>query len=155
MEKYYYKYDEFKDDVKSLAFKVKSFNPDVLLSVARGGVTLGHGLSLALDMRELYTLNSVHYDNTTKLDTVKISNIPDLSKVKKVLIVDDMVDSGETMKEIFKVLKENYPLVDFKLATIFYKNDALLQPDFKLKIAHEWIDFFWEVDFIEEEKNDI
>ena len=146
MEKLYYSYDLFKKDAQILVDKCRDFDPEVLLAVARGGLTLSHLMAQALDMRNLYTLNSIHYEGELKLETFNIFNIPDLSSAKKVLIVDDIVDSGETMREILKVLKEKFPKVEFKLATLFYKNTALIKPDFTVREANEWIDFFWEVD---------
>ena len=56
------------------------------------------------------------------------------------------MDSGETMKEILFILKEKFPNIEFKIATLFYKNTALIKPDFSIREANEWIDFFWEVD---------
>ena len=50
------------------------------------------------------------------------------------------------MKEIIKILKEKFPKVEFKLATIFYKKTAVIKPDYYVKNADVWIDFFWEVD---------
>jgi xanthine phosphoribosyltransferase len=146
MEKYYYSYEEFVGDAKALIKKAKEYNPDTLLAVARGGLTLGHFMAQGMDTRRLYALNSIHYDKERKLDTLEVFNIPNLSDAKRVLIVDDIVDSGETMQGIFKALKNLYPDVEFKLATIFYKPTAVLEADFSIKEAHEWIDFFWEVD---------
>ena len=146
MEKLYYSYDLFKKDAQILVDKCRGFEPEILLAVARGGLTLSHLMAQALDMRNLYTLNSIHYEGELKLETFNIFNIPDVSSAKKVLIVDDIVDSGETMREILKVLKERFPEVEFKLATLFYKNTALIKPDFSVREANEWIDFFWEVD---------
>ena len=146
IKKYYYGYDEFLKDTKKLSAQIKPYNPDTLLAVARGGVTLGHFLASSLDNRRLFTINSIHYDDTKKLDTFDIFNIPNLNDAKKVVIIDDIVDSGETMQEIIKVLKNKYPLCEFKIATIFYKPTALIKADFKVKEAKEWIDFFWEID---------
>ncbi|RXK01282.1 nicotinate phosphoribosyltransferase [Arcobacter sp. CECT 8986] len=146
MEKFYYSYDEFKNDTQKLVDSCRDYNPDILLAVARGGLTLSHLMAQALDMRNLYSLNSIHYEGELKLDTFNIFNIPDVSHAKRVLVVDDIVDSGETMREILKVLREKFPEVDFKLATIFYKKTAVLQPDYTVREATEWIDFFWEVD---------
>jgi len=146
LEKYYYGYDEFAKDTQKLVDKCRGYEPDVLLAVARGGMTLSHLMAQALDMRNLYALNSIHYEGTLKLDTFNIFNIPDMSKAKRVLIIDDIVDSGETMEEIFKILREKFPETEFKLATIFYKKTAVLQPDFAVKEATQWIDFFWETD---------
>lgn len=146
MEKYYYAYDEFLKDTLNLSKQLKEYQPDTLLAIARGGVTLGHFLASALNTRRLFTINSIHYDDTKKLDTFEIFNIPNLNDAKKVVIIDDIIDSGETMGEILKILNEKFPKTEFKVATIFYKPTAVLQADFKIKQAHEWIDFFWEID---------
>ena len=146
MEKLYYSYDLFVKDTQLLVDKCRDFEPEILLAVARGGLTLAHLMSQAMDMRNLYTLNSIHYEGDLKLDTFNIFNIPDVSHVKKVLIVDDIVDSGETIREILKVLNEKFPNVEFRLATLFYKKTAVLKPDYYIKEANQWIDFFWEVD---------
>jgi xanthine phosphoribosyltransferase len=140
----YYSYEEFKVDVNHLAKEIKPYAPDVILAVARGGMTLGHFLAEALEMRALYSINSIHYEETHKLDTINIFNIPDLSKAKRVVIVDDIIDSGETMIEIQRVLTAKYPEIDFKIAAIFYKEKALLRPDFAPREATEWIEFFWD-----------
>lgn len=146
MEKYYYSYNEFIDDVTVLAQRVEKFQPDTLLAVARGGLTLGHFLAQALNIRRLFVINSIHYEKEQKLSTLDIFNIPDLSSAKKVVIIDDIVDSGETLHAIVALLKKEYPQCKFKIATIFYKTTAQLQADYTLKHAHEWIDFFWEAD---------
>ncbi|AXP08990.1 phosphoribosyltransferase family protein [Campylobacter hepaticus] len=142
----FYSYDEFKEDVKVLAKEIKKdFNPGALLAIARGGMSLGHSLAVALQTRQLFTLNSIHYNDTTKLDTIEIFNIPDLSKYKKVLLIDDIVDSGESLSEIKKVLLEKFPHIQLKIASIFYKNSALLIPEFKIKEAKEWVNFYWDI----------
>lgn len=142
----FYSYDEFKEDVKILAKEIKKdFNPDALLAIARGGMSLGHSLAVALNTRYLFSLNSIHYDDTKKLDTIEIFNIPDLKQYEKILLIDDMVDSGESLAEIKRVLLEKFPHIKLKIATIFYKKNALLQPDFKIKEAKEWVEFYWDI----------
>ena len=148
MEKYYYGYEEFAKDTQTLVNKCRDYEPEILLGVARGGLTLSHLMGQALNMRNVYTLNSIHYEGQIKLDTFNIFNIPDVSHAKKVLILDDIVDSGETMREILKVLREKFPSTEFKLATIFYKKTACLEADYSVKEAKGWIDFFWEVDVV-------
>ncbi|WP_291953049.1 phosphoribosyltransferase family protein [Campylobacter sp.] len=143
---YYYSYEEFQKEIISFTCKIQEeFSPEVLLAIARGGMTLGHFLAEGLDNRNLFSLNSIHYEDTQKLDTIKIFNIPDLSIYKKVLLIDDIIDSGETMMEIKKVLMEKYPHLELKVATIFYKSSALLIPEFYIKETTEWIKFFWDI----------
>ncbi len=148
IEKYYYGYDEFKKDTQVLVNKCRDYEPDVLLGVARGGLTLSHLMAQAMNMRNLFTLNSIHYEGDLKLSTFNIFNIPDMAHAKKVLVIDDIVDSGETMREILKVLREKFPQTQFKLATIFYKPTAVIKADYTVKVADKWIDFFWEVDVV-------
>lgn len=140
-----YSFEEFETDVRVLASKIRAeFVPEVIVAVARGGLTLGHFLAMQLNNRNLFVLNSIHYEDTQKLDELKIFNVPDLSSFKKVLIVDDMIDSGETMSKIKALLVDKFPNTNFKIATIFYKNTAIFKPDFTLKLATQWIEFFWE-----------
>ena len=45
----FYSYDEFAVDAKKMAKQIKDeFDPEVILAVARGGLTLGHSLSCRL-----------------------------------------------------------------------------------------------------------
>ena len=142
----FYSYDEFAVDAKKMAKQIKDeFDPEVILAVARGGLTLGHSLAVALENRNLFTLNSTHYEDTNKLDTIQIFNVPDLSKYTKILLVDDIIDSGESMVEIKRELLKRYPNLDIKIATVFYKEKALLLPEFKVKEAHDWVEFFWDI----------
>ena len=142
----FYSYDEFAVDAKRMAKQIKDeFDPEVILAVARGGLTLGHSLAVALENRNLFTLNSIHYEDTNKLDTIQIFNVPDLSKYTKILLVDDIIDSGESMVEIKRELLKRYPNLEIKIATVFYKEKALLLPEFKVKEAHDWVEFFWDI----------
>jgi len=69
---------------------------------------------------------------------------------QRVLLVDDIIDSGDSMVEIRRVLLEKFPQIELKTAVIFYKPKALIQPDFKISKTDEWINFFWENYTIEE-----
>ena len=147
--KEYYSYENCIEDCKVLIPQIKKYQPDALIAIARGGLVLGHLLSEALETREIYSLNSIHYDGMRKLDTFEVFNIPDLSRKHKVVLIDDIVDSGESMVEILKILREKYHHCEFKIATVFYKPTALIQPDFTVKEAKNWIEFFWEIDLLE------
>ncbi len=143
MKKIYYGHDELQQDLRELLKSIKEENFDAIVAIARGGMTIAHILAEGLDLRNCFSINSIHYDDTQKLDNIKIFNIPNLINSKKVLIVDDIVDSGDTMIEVLKVLKDKYSDINYKTASIFYKTTALIKPDFYVKESNEWIDFFW------------
>ena len=145
MKKTYYPYQEFKQDLKTLTQKIDQ-NFDTLIPISRGGLSMGQMLGEYYDIREVYAINTIGYEDTKKLDEVKVFHIPDLSKAKKVLIVDDIVDSGDTLVEVLKTLKNQYPHVIFWTASIFYKPTAVIEPTWWVKKPQGWIEFFWSED---------
>jgi len=146
--KLYYSYNEFVTDAKDLLEQIEVYKPDALVAVARGGMTLAQLIGEAMDTREVYSVNSILYEDTKKLDHCKVFNIPNLENRRKVVLIDDIVDSGESMKYIIAKLQNLYPECEFKIATLFYKPTACLQPDFTVKEAKHWIEFFWEIDLL-------
>ena len=145
MQKTYYPYQEFREDLKTLTKKIdQTF--DTLIPISRGGLSMGQMLGEYYDIREVYAINTIGYDDTRKLDEVRVFHVPELSKAQKVLVVDDIVDSGDTLVEVLKVLKEQYPLVTFFTASIFYKPTAIMEPTWWVKEPQGWIEFFWSED---------
>lgn len=146
----YYPYKQFVIDVKTLVQMTKEYNPDTIVAIARGGVTLGHAYSSATNNRQLMSINSILYEEDKRGTKCEIFNVPDLSKAKRVLLVDDIIDSGQTIKEVIEQLNIAYPEVEIKIASIYYKKTAVVQADFALYEATDWINFFWEKDFLED-----
>ncbi|MDP2078864.1 MAG: phosphoribosyltransferase family protein [Sulfuricurvum sp.] len=144
----YYSYDRFKIDISELADRCAVFEPDTILAIARGGMTMGHALSMALNIRNLQSLRCESYDHDQQRETVSLFGECDFTQSHRVLIVDDIVDSGKTLHALTPILQERYPHIIFASAAIFTKPTALIQPDFSLHEALDWIDFFWERDFL-------
>ena len=145
MEKIYYAYDEFREDLKTLTQKIDQ-EFDVLIPISRGGLSMGQMLGEFYDIREVYAINTIGYDDTKKLDDVRVFNIPFLKAEQKILIVDDIVDSGDTLVEVLKVLRNKYPKITFYTASIFYKPTAIIKPTWWVKEPKGWIEFFWSED---------
>ena len=141
--KYYYTYEEFIKDLETIEKEVKNYTPDTLLAIARGGMSLAHFLAERLNIRDVYALNAISYENEKKLGKPKIFNIPKIN-TKKALLVDDISDSGETLYNTLKILKNKYPNTEFKTLTLFYKEKTKLIPDITLKKTDKWIVFFWD-----------
>jgi len=143
--KIYYPYQEYREDLKTLTQKIdQPF--DAILGIARGGLSMAQMLGEYYDLREVYAINTIGYDDTEKKDSLEVFNIPDLKSAKQVLIVDDIVDSGDTLVEVLKVLNQKYPKVTFFTATIFYKQTACMKPTWYVKEPQGWIAFFWSED---------
>jgi xanthine phosphoribosyltransferase len=145
MDRYFYSYEQFVEDTKILSQQIKPYNPDALITITRGGMTLTHFLANLLDIRKIYCINSVGYNNETKNSNTIICNIPQLDNdISKVVIVDDILDSGETIKNVLEILQNKYPTIKFQVAVIFYKDTAISKANYKLHKTTKWIEFFWE-----------
>jgi xanthine phosphoribosyltransferase len=147
MKKEFYSYEQFKSDLKKVLPSIKTFSPDAIVSIARGGNTYGHFISQSIDNRNLLTINCTAYNDTEKLDNITVTNIPNLDNFNSILIVDDICDSGDTLYFIINAIKDKYPNIEIKTTTLFFKKDAKIKVDFTINEAKNWITFFWESDF--------
>lgn len=148
MEKFYYGYDLFREDTKKLLEQLRGEEFDTIIGVARGGLTLAHMLSEALGIRNVQSVSTQLYDDTKRRERITITDTCSLEGSRLVLVVDDIADSGETLKALYEHLYRKYPHIRFKTATLFYKRSSVFQPDYRVREAVGWIDFFWERDFI-------
>jgi xanthine phosphoribosyltransferase len=147
--KQYYSYEEFRRDTNSLLQEVKSFQPEAIVGIARGGLTLSHALAEGLNIREVQTLRTELYDVSCKREELTLFGSCDFVGKTRVLVVDDIADSGETLEVIMKHLEKSFENIEFKSATLFYKQTSKYKPHFWINEAKNWIEFFWEVDFKE------
>jgi len=144
---YYYDYAQFQRDACSLARLCRPFHADTIVGIARGGLMLSQALGYALDIRDIQSVRVESYDDSHQREQLNLHVNCDLNHAHNVLIVDDIVDSGQTLHAVLSTLQERYPQHVFKSAALFYKPTACIQSDFQLHEATEWIDFFWEKDF--------
>ncbi len=145
INKIYYSYNEFREDLKRLIEKIDQ-DFDTIVPISRGGLSMGQMLGEFYEIRQVYAINTIGYEGTKKLDEVKVFHFPNLEESNRVLIVDDIVDSGESLVAVLEVLKREYPKVIFFTASLFYKPTAIVEPTWWVKQTQDWIDFFWSED---------
>ena len=121
------------------------FEPDLILSIARGGLFLAGSLGYALAVKNLHVTNVEFYDGVgTTLDMpVMLPPVPsavDFS-AKKVLIADDVADSGRTMELVYDFIKDH--VEDVRTAVIYEKPRSLIKCEYVWKRTDRWINFPW------------
>ena len=121
------------------------FEPDLILSIARGGLFLAGSLGYALAVKNLYVMNVEFYDGVgTTLDMpVMLPPVPsavDFS-AKRVLIADDVADSGRTMELVYAFIKDHVD--DVRTVVIYEKPRSLIKCDYVWKRTDLWINFPW------------
>jgi xanthine phosphoribosyltransferase len=145
--KQYYSYENFRKDTILLLKSVKSFKPQAIVAIARGGLTLSHAIAEGLNIREVESIRTELYDGTCKREEITLFGKCEFVDKKRVLVVDDIADSGETLQAVMAHLEENFKDMEFKSATLFYKESSIYEPHFWINEANNWIEFFWEKDF--------
>jgi hypoxanthine phosphoribosyltransferase len=133
-----------------LARQVKDagFRPDVIIAIARGGYVPAR---LICDFLDIYNLTSVrisHYTaGSSKEETARLSS-PLCMEIKglKVLVVDDITDTGDTVEVALQHIREFDP-AEVKVAVLQHKKQSMLRPDFYAKklIKWRWIIYPWAV----------
>lgn len=130
---------------QSLAAKILSSDkkPDQIVAIARGGLTLGHLLSDLLHI-PVSTITIQSYSNIQIQGELKITeklNTP--IKDKQVLLVDDVSDSGKTMKRAMSYLQLFHPKWIISSA-LYYKPHSQFKPEFFAQTTSKWILFPYE-----------
>jgi uncharacterized protein len=121
------------------------FEPDLILSIARGGLFLAGSLGYALAVKNLYVMNVEFYDGVgTTLDMpVMLPPVPsavDFS-AKKVLIADDVADTGRTIELVHTFITDQ--VEDVRTAVIYEKPQSVIKCDYVWRRTDRWINFPW------------
>ncbi|MEI7056796.1 phosphoribosyltransferase [Nocardioides sp. CCNWLW239] len=140
-------YDLFGTAVRDIAQQVvdSGYEPDIVLSIARGGLALGMGLGYALDVKNLSAVNVEFYTGVNERLEVPMMLPPTPAAVDltgmKVLIADDVADTGKTL-EIVHDFCEGH-VAEARTAVIFEKPWTVINADYVYKKTDRWIDFPW------------
>jgi len=125
--------------------KESGFSPDVLVSVLRGGATVSAILSDCLGIKNVTSVRTVLYTEVGKPDEeVKIIQplVIDV-KDKNVLVIDDVADTGKTLKVVVEHIKEK-GAKEVRVATIHLKPWSIYTPDYYIEETDKWIVYPWE-----------
>jgi hypoxanthine phosphoribosyltransferase len=136
-------YDMLIDEARQMG--AENFHPDVVIGVVRGGLIPACILVDLLEVHQFVTLQIEHYigiSATMEMPTLK-QPISAPVTGKKVLVVDDIADTGKTLRLAIAHLKEQ-GAKQTKTATLYYKPCSLLVPDFYERQTSNWVVFPWE-----------
>ncbi|MBP0456001.1 phosphoribosyltransferase [Streptomyces montanisoli] len=142
-------YERFGVAVRELAQAVADdgYEPDIILSIARGGVFVAGGLAYALDCKNIHLVNVEFYTGvgTTLAMPVMLAPVPNVVDFsdKRVLITDDVADSGKTLKLVHDFCREH--VAEVRSAVIYEKSASQVKCEYVWKRTDQWINFPWSV----------
>jgi uncharacterized protein len=122
------------------------FKPDVIIGIARGGWLPARVLTDLLEIPNLANVSAEYYVGVaeTRNEPVLTQGISAAMTGKKVLVADDVADTGRSLKLVKEhVLQQGAEEV--KTATLYYKPWSILKPDYYERETKLWIVFPWEI----------
>jgi len=140
-------WDEIYDMLLELAKRVKDsgFKPDLIVGVCRGGWAPARVMSDLLENMNTASIRIEFYlaPGVTARKPVISQAIMVPVKGVNVLVVDDVADTGESLKVAVDHL-DVCGAKSIKTATVYYKPQSCLKPDFFIIQTEQWIIFPWE-----------
>jgi hypoxanthine phosphoribosyltransferase len=133
--------------VEELAAQIEAaaFSPDAVLALARGGLPAAGALAYALGVKNMATLNVEFYTGVDERleEPVMLPPVPDLSllRTERLLVVDDVADTGRTLALARDFCAEHGPEV--RTAVLYEKPQSVVRCDFVWRRTQRWINFPW------------
>ncbi|MGQ4891119.1 MAG: phosphoribosyltransferase [Candidatus Njordarchaeia archaeon] len=122
------------------------YNPDYLVGIARGGLVPLRILSDLFKNTNVLIVNvKLYRDIGERSEEVTFVQKVDIDlEGQKVLLVDDVADTGLTIKAVVDYIKENKKVKEVKIATLHYKPWSVIKPDYYMEEVTDWIVYPWE-----------
>lgn len=113
---------------------------DQVLCIARGGMLLGDMISRVFKIPFAVTCASSYVEDRGRVQGDELFISEAIAKNtesmgKKILLVDDLVESGKTLKQVKEAVQNSYPEAEIKTATIWKKEQSVFIPDYYIEIV--------------------
>jgi hypoxanthine phosphoribosyltransferase len=140
-------WQDFGDATRALSRGIVAdgFEPEVVVAIARGGLLPAGAIAYGLGVKSCGALNVEFYTGIGEvLDAPEV--LPPALDIefladKRVLLVDDVADSGRTLVLAVELLRAHG--ADVRSATIYTKPTSVALPDYSWKQTARWIEFPW------------
>ena len=134
-------FDQYLDTVEKLAIEInKNFKPTVLVGIMRGAATIIDILSRIFKLPTAYIViqsysgKGIEDQQGELIFARDISSIAQNKDFQRVLLVDDLSDTGLTLNKSIDWLKNYKPVKDYikeiKTACLWKKKSSTFSPDF-------------------------
>jgi hypoxanthine phosphoribosyltransferase len=122
-----------------------SFKPEVIVGVSRGGWPPARVMSDLLENQNLANMKVVFYNDIGVRKARPLITQPVTSEVsrKRVLVVDDVADSGQSLRVVVNHLRRKGAR-EVRACTLYLKPHSVFTPDYYAKKTTKWVIFPWE-----------
>lgn len=121
------------------------FQADVVVAIARGGLTVAGALAYALGLKNCGAMNVEFYTGVNQRLEVPVVLPPTLDIVDitglTVLVVDDVADTGETLRLVRDVISGH--VAHARTAVLYQKSHSVIDADYVWRHTDKWVNFPW------------
>jgi hypoxanthine phosphoribosyltransferase len=143
-------YERFGLAVRELTTEVvdSGYRPDWIVGIARGGLLLAGAVGYALPLKNIATINVEFYTDVDQRREAPVVLPPVLDLVDlahtRVLVVDDVADTGETLQMVLDLLRPT--VEEVRSAVLYEKSRSAVHPDYVWRRTDDWINFPWSTE---------
>ena len=123
------------------------YQVEIVIAIARGGMLLAGSISYALGVKACGALNVEFYTGVDARLSEPVILPPMLDAVsldgKRILIVDDVSDSGHTLALVIRRVKASG--AEVRTAVLYTKPRTVQEADYTWRRTDKWINFPWSV----------
>ncbi|MDH6180517.1 hypoxanthine phosphoribosyltransferase [Microbacteriaceae bacterium SG_E_30_P1] len=140
-------WNDFGSASRELAADVirSDYRPELVVAVARGGLLLAGGIAYALGIKSCGAVNAEFYTGVgTRLpEPIMLPPLLDEASIvgKRVLLVDDVSDSGRTLAMVVGLLETAG--AEVRTVCLYSKPGTVHEPDYTWRRTDRWIVFPW------------
>lgn len=137
-----------------LSHSLRHWKPDIIIAIAKGGLIPARLIARRLSVSKILSFGISFYDNNdVKMDSPIIyQSLNDckhlLTPDTKILIVDDIADTGESIVACVNHLYKDLgiPGTNVKTCCMFYKPQSYVIPGYYFDAVdpETWVTFVWE-----------
>ncbi len=142
----YISWSEYGNLAEALAEKVRANGKhyDLVVGIARGGIpvamVVSDHLNVKIDFVNVKSYSSIGQRTAPRILSTLVEGV----EGKDVLLVDDLVDQGDTIVFLKKYLEDQRPR-SLETAVMFKKPWSKAEPDYSLETVSEWVVFPFEL----------
>jgi hypoxanthine phosphoribosyltransferase len=147
-------WEQYNALVERLALQVyeSGWRFNQIICIARGGLRVGDVLSRIFELPlAILSTHSYTSEGGTLRGELVIAEHMTMTSPRlgdKVLLLDDMVDSGHTLEAVYKTLPKRFPhITEVRTAVVWYKAHSVFKPDYHVEYLADnpWIHQPFEV----------
>ncbi len=146
-------FQEVHEKVRLVAEKVKAsgYDPTTIVGLARGGWVPARLMCDFLGITDLVSLKVEHWLETGKTKDEATIRYPLITSMrgKRLLVVDDITDTGKSLLTSLEHLKELEP-DDMKVGVMQYITQSTIKPDYYAEEVAEWFWFIYPWNWVED-----